>query len=295
MIEGKDYNLMAAYLESTGRYRVLRKLEPPPVSESRDRVGIFLDLETTGFDPSKDEIIEIAMVPLYYSAEGKLHGIGIPFNKLRQPSSPVSPEITRITGITNQMLEGQSISTGDIESFIQNAVLVVSHNAAFDRPFCERFCPRFAEQAWGCSMQDIDWKGDGLDSLNLSYLTMSHGFFTDHHRAISDCYAALALLSRNSKSGASGLKRLLDSARRNTWRVWAQGSPFDLKDALKARGYRWNDGTHGLKSWYIDVVDKEAEVQWLCSEVYHREVPIPYSRVTARERYSDRTLAISRP
>jgi DNA polymerase-3 subunit epsilon len=40
-------------------------------------------------------------------------------------------------------------------------------------------------------------------------------------------------------------KHLLASARKSLLRIWAESSPFDMKDVLKARGYRWNDGTNG--------------------------------------------------
>jgi DNA polymerase-3 subunit epsilon len=52
---------MAAVLEASGQYRVLRRvsahkpLDVPP--DTRTRLGILLDLETTGLDPLRDEII----------------------------------------------------------------------------------------------------------------------------------------------------------------------------------------------------------------------------------------------
>ena len=38
---------------------------------------------------------------------------------------------------------------------------------------------------------------------------------------------------------------LLEQARKKTVRVWVEHSPFDLKDALKRRGYRWSPGNDG--------------------------------------------------
>jgi DNA polymerase III subunit epsilon len=49
---------------------------------------------------------------------------------------------------------------------------------------------------------------------------------------------------------------LLASARKARVRVWAEGSPFGMKDELKKRGYRWNDGTDGWpKSWFIEIAE----------------------------------------
>jgi len=41
------------------------------------------------------------------------------------------------------------------------------------------------------------------------------------------------------ETGATALKVLLESAREPSLRVWATGSPFESKDVLKTRGYRW--------------------------------------------------------
>ena len=47
---------------------------------------------------------------------------------------------------------------------------------------------------------------------------------------------------------------LLERARRKTIRIWAEQSPFEFKDVLKKRGYKWSDATDGRpRSWYIDV------------------------------------------
>lgn len=52
----------------------------------------------------------------------------------------------------------------------------------------------------------------------------------------------------------TALAMLLENARGEIVRIWAERSPFDLKDELKKRGYRWSPGDDGRpKSWYIDV------------------------------------------
>lgn len=77
---------------------------------------------------------------------------------------------------------------------------------------------------------------------------------------------------------------LLANARKPTWRIWAEDSPFALKDVLKARGYQWNpDGTPLPKAWFIDVVDdqREEELSFLRKQIYQREVRLLTRKIDA--------------
>src|ERR1700692_4147215 len=98
---------MAAALNASERYRVLRRLEPrPPIAPPdglETRRGLFLDVETTGLDPSRDEIIELAMVPFTYSLDGRIFEIRELFQKLREPERPIPTAIIALTGITDEM------------------------------------------------------------------------------------------------------------------------------------------------------------------------------------------------
>ena len=124
--------------------------------------------------------------------------------------------------------------------------LVEAHNAVFDRRFLERLCPALYEAMGACSMTEIDWAAEGFEGTKLAYLVAGYGFFYDRHRAANDCPAAVNLLSQTLPlSGISGLARLLTRARQTTWRIWAANSPFEFKDLLKARGYRWNGEENG--------------------------------------------------
>ncbi|WP_269713796.1 3'-5' exonuclease [Caulobacter sp. NIBR2454] len=287
---------MAQALEGSGRYRVLRRLEPlqsKPVADGvAPRLGMILDLETTGVDPVRDEIIEIAMVPFTYGPDGEVYEIREPFQALRQPSRPISAEITRITGIDDAMVAGKTIDPKAVADFIAPAAIVIAHNAGFDRKFAERFCESFSAKAWACSMREVAWAEEGFEGVKLAYLAASCGYFYDRHRATSDCEATLELLRRRLATGRTALDHLLEAARRPSWRIWAENSPFDLKDLLKARGYRWNGEVNGLpKSWYIDVAEdeREAELTFLRTEIYRAPDFEPLmKRITAFERHSGR-------
>ncbi len=116
--------------------------------------------------------------------------------------------------------------------------------------------------------------------------------FHDGHRADEDCRALLEILSRPLPStGELGLKRLLDTSRNPTMRVWAENAPFDFKDILKAHGYRWNDGSDGRpRSWWSDLQPDavEGELAFLRAEIFQYDADIPVRRVTAVDRFSDR-------
>lgn len=109
---------MAAALEASGQYRVLRRvggyqpLEIP--AGTRTRCGVLLDLETTGLDPLQDEIIEMAMLPFTYGLDGTVYSVGEAFSQLRQPSVPIPSAVTELTGLTDEMVAGHSIDPAEV-------------------------------------------------------------------------------------------------------------------------------------------------------------------------------------
>lgn len=289
-----DFEETAKALEATGSYRVLRKLEPRLRYAEEDgtekKIGIILDVETTGLDPTLGEVIELGMVKFDFAADGRIFGVLDAFDEMRQPSEPIPAEITALTGITDADVAGKSIDTSNVAAFIADASVIIAHNAGFDRKFSERAWPLFERKAWACSATQVDWRSEGFDGSRLGYLLAGCGLFHSAHRADADCAALLEILSRPLPlSGELALKRLLDKARQNTARVWAINSPFDLKDVLKARGYRWNDGSDGRpKSWWADIPADglEAERRFLQQEVYGWEADIPATKITAFDRFS---------
>ncbi|MGE0148019.1 MAG: 3'-5' exonuclease [Parvibaculaceae bacterium] len=268
-MDGIDPLAAIAALEGTGDYRVLRRLRPRPprelVTSPTTRIGLFLDIETTGIDHAADEIIELAMVPFIYSLDGSILAVGMPFSALNEPSVPISPEITALTGITQGMVAGHRIDAAAVEHCVSPAALVIAHHAGFDRPFVERSWPVFETKPWACSMTQIPWGDEGFDGVKLRYLAMLSGFFYDAHRAVADCNAAIELLSRPlPRSQRRALAVLLEAARQPTYRVWAENWPFEQKNALKKRGYRWSGDTGcPPRCWYRDLSQPDVEAERL--------------------------------
>ena len=284
-------------LEDTGRYRILRKLTPRPIvdraSSLLPRLGVLVDVETTGLDQAKDEVIEIGMVAFTYADDGRIGDVVGVFSAMRQPYAPIPPEITRLTGITDAMVAGKTIPLAAVEQFIEPADLVVAHNAGFDRPFCERLSPGFAPKAWACSVSEVKWADHGFEGTKLGYLIGQCGYFHDGHRAVDDCHALLEVLARPWAEGSgSGFGELLRASEKARVRIWAENSPFDMKDQLKARGYRWSDGSDGRpKAWWTDVAEEDSddELRFLRSDVYQwPDAEPPTKRLTAFDRFRAR-------
>jgi len=294
--QNEDTECVVRRLEATGDYKVLRRLVPRQLMSSPagsdDKIAIIVDFETTGLDPAKDEIIEVAMLKFRYSNCGEVSGVTGIFQALNQPSAPIWAEIVGLTGITDEMVAGQKIENAALERFVTDANIIIAHNSAFDRRFAERSWDVFQHKHWACSATGIEWQRHGFGGAKLTYLLTESGFFHDAHRALDDCHATLEILSRRlPATSTTALASLLDRARRKTFRIWAENAPFEFKDALKRRRYRWNDGSDGRpRSWHIDVeeVALDAELNFLRKEIYQRCIGIDYREITALDRFSNR-------
>lgn len=106
---------------------------------------------------------------------------------------------------------------------------------------------------------------------------------------MDDCFALLEVLDRKGRGQAkSPFGELYAASQQSRVRVFAENSPFDSKDQLKGRGYRWSDGSDGRpKAWWTEVAEPmlEEELNWLRSEIYRSEATPLMRRLTAVERF----------
>ncbi|AVA24388.1 3'-5' exonuclease [Rhizobium sp. NXC24] len=285
---------MVQQLQATGRYRILKKLEPRAVAtEARPGFplkGVILDTETTGLNHRRDEIIEIGTVAFSFDEAGNFGDVIGVYGALRQPSTRIPEEITRLTGITDEMVAGQTINLQQLRSLVEGADLIIAHNAGFDRPFCEAFSPIFAGKAWACSVSEIDWASRGFEGTKLGYLIGQAGYFHEGHRAVDDCFALLEVLAEDCVGhGQTPFAELYQASQRCRVRIYAENSPFDMKDHLKARGYRWSDGSDGRpKCWWTEIAEDglDDELRYLRSEIYRwDDADPPMRRLTSFDRF----------
>jgi len=270
-----DPEAMAQALAQHPDFRVLRRLAPVVdygglQGQPTQRV-IVLDTETTGLDSRNESIIELAMLSVQVdTATGLPVGPVTIYESFEDPCKPIPPQITEITGIDDTMVQGQRIDDAAVSALVQAADLIVAHNAGFDRPFVEARLPVFASKPWNCSFMGIDWKKEGSGSAKLEFLAAERGWFYDAHRAQVDCHALLQVLSTPLSDRQTGLARLLAGAGQTRYKLRATGAPFESKDKLKARGYRW-DGEGRV--WWCSLASDDlldAECAWLRAEVYGR-------------------------
>ena len=167
---------------------------------------IVLDTETTGIAMERDEIIELGAVRLHregfdYAPEQELSCL-----ISLSPGRRLPPEITRLTGITPEMLAQQGIEKQAAAQQLQallagERVLVVAYNAQFDLNFLYYFLARC-----GCAscLQQVKF----LDALTvyrdrrpyphrLENAIDAYGLgdtAVNSHRAVDDAMATVALL-----------------------------------------------------------------------------------------------------
>ena len=284
----------ARLLESNPDYRIIRRLvvmdefggQPPGPLAS----AVIVDTETTGTRHESDQIIELGLTRFDYAEEsGEVFRVSGVYSGLEDPGRPIPPESTAIHGITDAMVAGKRIDEARVLELTAGAKLIVAHNAAFDRPFLEARLPAFESLPWGCSFAQVPWEAEGLRGRKLEYLGWMSGFFFDAHRSEIDCRALLELLRRPlPKSRRIAFKLLLEAAAEPALRLWATGSPFETKDILRERGYRW-DADRRCWSRVVPRSAAKEESEWLKAEVYGgRTAQIDVEVLDARVRFSER-------
>lgn len=294
MLTDEKAESLAQQLETHPNYRILRKLEPRSSFADPDgrplAKGVVVDTETTGLNQDTDKIMEIGLVVFEYDPEtGQAYRVLESFGALEDPGIPITPEITEITGITNEMVAGQRIDDARVAELVSGASIVIAHNSKFDRPFLEQRFPVFEVLPWGCSFAQVDWDGEGLGARKLDYIAFQFGFFFEAHRAESDCQALLTILQQElPKSKVIVLKSMLEQLPQKDWTVYPV-SDYSSKDLLKSRSYYWDAAR---KVWHRTLTGTEAitgEVAWLKEAIYGgRNVKLEFEVRDALMRYSKR-------
>ncbi len=229
------------------RYRTLAERSADSVFGFEDEVCV-LDVETTGYDSGRDQLIEVA------AAIMRGPEILDRFSTLVDPLIPVPAEITKLTGITSEMVAGAPCAEAAVSrlaDFVAGRD-VIAHNAAFDRSFVESVVgPARFTGRWIDSLTLVRIGLSRLKSHRLQDL--SQAFAPDvaegAHRAAADV-EVLCRIWRVALVGISDLEpgvlgRIVGLAPDTEWaeretlaRVFAgHGRPaaYDLKEVRRQR------------------------------------------------------------
>lgn len=224
-----------------------------------------LDTETTGLDWRRHSIIEIAVARVLVDAAGRIVGIERTGGSVNDPGHPLSPEISELTGLTDEMVAGKAINREQLAAFIAASEGVVAFNAAFDRPFVDALLPDLPPMKWSCAMADVPWRRLGFELGPQGYLLMQAGKFAPRaHRAMNDVLALLELLDHVCGDGETVMAKVLAAIDGEAWRVEATTAPYQKRDLLRERRYRFRPESRGGGVWHKHVrpSELEAELVW---------------------------------
>ena len=156
---------------------------------------ITIDIETTGLDPEKDEILEIAAIKYIENNEAEI------FSRVVKVQNPLTKEISELTGITDDFLlkNGMDIETAlkDFWDFVGRAKLV-GYNISFDMSFLRNASieHKIKMQANKCIdvLQLARKKVKGAKNYKMSTVASALGIeMAQKHRAESDCRLAFEI------------------------------------------------------------------------------------------------------
>ncbi|WP_294149069.1 PolC-type DNA polymerase III [uncultured Clostridium sp.] len=164
--------------------------------QTLDHTCVVFDIETTGFSPVKNKIIEIGAVRV---EEGKIVGR---FSSFVNPDVPIPFEIEKLTGINdNMVLDAPKIEKvlPEFLEFCEGAVMV-AHNAGFDISFIKE----------NAGQQGLEFNPTVLDTVSLARVLLPNlnRFKLDtvakelkislanHHRAVDDAGATAEIFVR---------------------------------------------------------------------------------------------------
>ncbi len=178
----------------------------PPKGPLAETDFVVLDIETTGFSPIGDDIIELGAVRL------KGGVIGESLQRFVRPSKAIPEEVQKLTGITPEMVAGAPEPADALREFFDfvGDAVIVAHNASFDYGFLRYHRHRHLGEEFSNPVLDTLILGRSLlphlKSHSLASLTKELQVpLVAHHRADADARtAAQVMIKLLDRAGAIG-------------------------------------------------------------------------------------------
>jgi DNA polymerase-3 subunit epsilon len=227
-----------------------------------------IDFETTALQPNEGRIIEGAVALVEVDANFRIGKTVETYWSFNDPGFPIPEQIIKLTSITDEQVQGQTLDWNRFNSLLQKADMLVSHNVLFDRVWLEKW-GEYKTSRWGCSLQMIEWHQHGMPCRTLKHLAWEHRHFPNAHRAIDDVDTLLLLLRTPSQGAPDRTygQELLSVATMNRHLVFAQQAPFESKDLLKGKGFRWSGER---RVWWKMVTEQDLPplLQFMREQIY---------------------------
>jgi DNA polymerase-3 subunit alpha (Gram-positive type) len=162
-----------------------------------DTTFVVLDIETTGFNPWNEDLLEIGAIKI---CNGQTVA---EFKTLVKPGKVISEEIQKLTGITPEMVAEAPEPLGvmeEFERFVAGTVLV-AHNARFDIGFLKGKYQQYFGRAW--EPVHLDTLGlaraawPSFKNFRLNTVAKELGIkLENHHRAVDDAVCAAKIMQK---------------------------------------------------------------------------------------------------
>ena len=181
-----------------GEFKIIYGCEAYSVDDTVEAVKVYkdvpikgelivFDLETTGFSATGERIIEYGAV--------RLRDLELcdTFSSFADPERPIPERITKLTGITGEMVKGAPSEKEALEKFIEYCgedPVLIAHNAGFDTSFIRAECLRHGIEFHFSTIDTVVMCRSMLPELKKHKLDvvakhLGLGEF-DHHRAFED-------------------------------------------------------------------------------------------------------------
>ncbi len=197
------YGVEAYYVDDTAR-AVFGEADAPFTGEY-----CVFDIETTGLSPFSCHITEIGAVILKDGA------VTDRFQTFVDPEEPIPENITNLTGITDEMVQGAPTSQEAVKAFLEFAGdrILVAHNANFDISFIRKVADDHAIPFANTYLDTVALSRYVNPELKRHKLNLLADYFGlgdfNHHRASDDAQMlALIFAKMMQKMSDEGIRSI---------------------------------------------------------------------------------------
>lgn len=245
------------YLVDDGTPIIIRPPKDLPLSEAE---FVVLDIETTGFSPIGDDIIELGAVRY------KNGVIGEAFQSFVRPSKPIPLQVQELTHISPDMVEDAPLPAEALRKFFDfvGDAIIVAHNAQFDYSFLRYHRQKHLGEPFDNPVLDTLTLGRSMmphmRSHSLAALTKElQVVLVDHHRADADAKTA-AMVMQKLLERAEGIETVEDINMLTRGMNVEQLRPYHVTCLVQKQ--------HGMKSLYRLISQSH-------TEYFHRTPRVP--------------------